>query len=171
MSSKHILNNHAIIPLSCSFFSSSVLFFFRFWAPERYVLLDDMLIPSNLTLVLEYYAVSVYDRELSVSRLSTQLICMTRTLADILIVKSEFSCIDVFFISFNQVTCLSYLILLLLFFYFFIFFSDRGPPGGQEAPSARLYRLCLGPGLRYREHYPSLEQAMAMGKEYPYKKD
>ena len=59
------------------------------------------------------------------------------------------------FISFNQVTCLSYLILLLLLFlnffnynfFFNLFFSDRGPPGGQEAPSARLYRLCLGPAL------------------------
>ena len=56
---------------------------------------------------------------------------------------------------YSKQTCLSYLILLLLLFliifnynfFFNLFFSDRGPPGGQEAPSARLYRLCLGPAL------------------------
>ena len=97
---------------------------------------------------------SVYDRELSVSRLSTQLICMTRTLADILIVKSEFSCIDVFFISFNQVTCLSYLILLLLLLFLIIFnYNFFFPIGGPlavrrpQAPACIAYasgRPCVG---------------------------
>ena len=92
---------------------------------------------------LEYYAVSVYDRELSVSRLSTQLICMTRTLADILIVKSEFSCIDVFFISFNQVTCLSYLILLLLLFLIIFNYNFFFPIGGPLAVRRPQAPACI----------------------------
>ena len=96
---------------------------------------------------------SVYDRELSVSRLSTQLICMTRTLADILIVKSEFSCIDVFFISFNQVTCLSYLILLLLLFLIIFNYTFFFPIGGPLAVRRPQAPACIA----YASGRPSLD--------------